>query len=140
MVLHLTPALCTRPHDGRVQVKPSIHQRASRPLERFERLIAAQNDASTAYHTRKIGRIERCLVVGPSKKDPTRLTAKALDNVTVNAPMPPDYDAALYAREPWLDIEIATAHVWGNSGSIRGRAARFADRGSPVALPVLSLL
>ncbi|NNM93620.1 MAG: hypothetical protein HKL92_09780, partial [Candidatus Eremiobacteraeota bacterium] len=108
--------------------------------ERFERLIEAQNDASTAYHARKIGRVERCLVVGPSKKDPNRLTAKALDNVTVNSPMPPDYDAALYAREPWLDIEIVAAHVWGNSGSVRARAARFTDRGAPVDLPVLSLL
>ncbi len=108
--------------------------------ERFERLIEAQNEASTAYHTRKIGRIERCLVVGPSKKDPNRLTAKATDNVTVNAPMPPDYDAARYAREPWLDIEILEAHVWGNSGSVRARAAGFSEPGSAVALPVLSLL
>jgi hypothetical protein len=64
------------------------------------------------------------LIVGDSKKDAARLTGKALDNVTVVAPKPADYSAA-YAQTPWLDVEIEAAHVWGCTGTILGRAARF---------------
>ncbi len=107
---------------------------------RFARLVDAQNAATRTYHDRKIGSTVRCLIQGPSKKDATKLAAKALDNVTVIAPMPPDYDEALYAREPWLDIAVETAHVWGCTGSIVRRAERYADPGTRVALPMISLL
>ncbi|HEY8298704.1 MAG TPA: tRNA (N6-isopentenyl adenosine(37)-C2)-methylthiotransferase MiaB [Candidatus Baltobacteraceae bacterium] len=107
---------------------------------RFDRLAAAQNRASRAYHDRKIGSVVRCLIQGPSRKDPAKLAAKTLDNVTVIAPMPPDYDDVLYAREPWLDVEVASAHVWGCSGTIRRRAERCAGVGIRVAPPVLDLL
>jgi hypothetical protein len=80
------------------------------------------------------------LIQGPSKKDPAKLAAKALDNVTVIAPKPPDYDEAVYAREPWIDIAIETAHVWGCKGTILRRAARFDDAGTPVARPVIDLV
>ncbi len=89
---------------------------------RFKRLAEAQNAASRAYHDRKIGTTARCLVQGPSKKDRSKLAAKTLDNVTVIAPAPPDY---LAAREPWIDVEIHAAHVWGCSGTILRRCARF---------------
>jgi hypothetical protein len=78
--------------------------------------------------------------VGPSKKDRTKLAAKTLDNVTVVAGMPDGYEEALYAREPWLDIEIETAHVWGCTGTIVRRAERYADRGAEVAGRLVSLL
>jgi tRNA-2-methylthio-N6-dimethylallyladenosine synthase len=107
---------------------------------RFARLVDAQNAATRAYHDRKIGTVVRALVCGPSKKDPNKLAAKALDNVTVIAPKPDDYDEALYAREPWLDVEIETAHVWGCTGTIVRRAGRYAEAGTPVARPVVSLL
>ncbi|MGZ3505366.1 MAG: tRNA (N6-isopentenyl adenosine(37)-C2)-methylthiotransferase MiaB [Vulcanimicrobiaceae bacterium] len=107
---------------------------------RFNRLAQAQNAASRAYHDRKIGSTVRCLVQGPSKKDRTKLAAKALDNVTVIAPMPPDYEDALYAREPWIDIEIHAAHVWGCTGTIVSRAERYADAGSAVEKPIVDLL
>jgi tRNA-2-methylthio-N6-dimethylallyladenosine synthase len=107
---------------------------------RFGRLVDAQNASTRAYHDRKIGTIVRCLIQGPSKKDPRRLAAKALDNVTVIAPMPDDYDEALYGREPWLDVEIETAHVWGCTGTIVRRAERFADAGVNVDRPVIDLI
>ncbi|MBV8489456.1 MAG: hypothetical protein JO199_02925, partial [Candidatus Eremiobacteraeota bacterium] len=107
---------------------------------RFDRLIDVQNAATRAYHDRKIGTIVRALIVGPSKKDPQRLATKALDNVTVIAPKSDDYEEALYAREPWLDIRVEQAHVWGCTGTIVARAARFADAGEPVRAPVVSLL
>lgn len=107
---------------------------------RFKRLIDAQNAATRAYHDRKIGTTVRALIQGPSKKDPARLAAKALDNVTVIAPMPPDYDETVYAREPWLDIAVETAHVWGCKGTIQRRAVRFDDVGTAVARPVIDLV
>ncbi|HEY9084956.1 MAG TPA: tRNA (N6-isopentenyl adenosine(37)-C2)-methylthiotransferase MiaB [Candidatus Tyrphobacter sp.] len=99
---------------------------------RFRRLADAQNDVTRAYHDRKIGGSVRCLVSGTSKKDSSKLAARALDNVTIVAPKPPDYDEALYAHEPWLDIEIETAHVWGCTGRIVRRAHRYADGGTAV--------
>lgn len=108
--------------------------------ERFGRLVDVQNASTRAYHDRKIGSTVRALVSGPSKKDPTRLASKALDNVTVIAPMPEDYDEQLYAAQPWLDIRVEQAHVWGCTGTIVARAERFADPGAAVRAPVLSLL
>jgi tRNA-2-methylthio-N6-dimethylallyladenosine synthase len=107
---------------------------------RFKRLIDAQNAATRAYHDCKIGTTVRALIVGPSKKDPARLAAKALDNVTVIAPMPAGYVEAVYAREPWLDIEIETAHVWGCMGTIVRRAQRYDDAGVTVERPVIDLI
>jgi tRNA-2-methylthio-N6-dimethylallyladenosine synthase len=107
---------------------------------RFARLCDAQNAATRAYHDRMIGTTVRALICGESKKDASKLAAKTLDNVTVIAPKPDDYDEALYAREPWLDYEIEAAHVWGCTGSIVRRAERFNDPGSPVVRPVISLL
>jgi tRNA-2-methylthio-N6-dimethylallyladenosine synthase len=107
---------------------------------RFKRLCDAQNAATRAYHERKIGTIARALVCGPSKKDPSKLATKTTDNVTVIAPKPPSYDEALYAREPWLDIDIETAHVWGCTGSILRRAERYDSGGTPVQRAAIDLL
>ncbi len=107
---------------------------------RFARLVDAQNASTRAYHDAKIGTVVRALISGPSKKDPLRIAAKALDNVTVIAPQPGDYDEALYAREPWLDVRIEQAHVWGCSGTIVARAHRFDDPGMRVRPAALSLI
>lgn len=107
---------------------------------RFKRLTAAQDAACRRYHDRKIGTTVRCLIQGPSKKDRRKLAAKTPDNVTVIAPMPPDYDASLYAREPWLDVALDAAFVWGCSGTIVGRAARFTEPAVRTARPVLDLI
>jgi len=107
---------------------------------RFKHLFDAQNVVTRAYHDAKIGTTVRALIVGPSKKDATKLATKTLDNVTLIAPMPPDYDQALYAREPWLDVEVETAHVWGCTGTIVRRAERFSDAGASVARPTIDLL
>jgi tRNA-2-methylthio-N6-dimethylallyladenosine synthase len=96
-------------------------------LARFERLVDAQNRVTRAYHERKIGTMVRALIAGDSKKDPSKLTAKTGDNVTVVAPKPFDYSAAIYAQAPWLDVAIETGHVWGCTGRVVGRAARFTE-------------
>jgi tRNA-2-methylthio-N6-dimethylallyladenosine synthase len=107
---------------------------------RFARLLDAQNAATRAYHDRKIGTVERCLIQGPSKKDPSKLSAKTIDNVTVVAPKPPDFDEALYAHEPWLDVEIETAYVWGCTGTIVRRAECYGGTGTSVRRPAIDLL
>ena len=107
---------------------------------RFRRLMDAQNSATRAYHDRKLQTTVRALICGPSKKDATKLAAKTGDNVTVIAPMPEDFSEELYAKQPWLDVEIATAHVWGCTGTIVGRAARYEDAGTPVRRAAISLL
>jgi tRNA-2-methylthio-N6-dimethylallyladenosine synthase len=100
-------------------------------LARFTRLVDAQNRVTRAYHQMKVGRVVRALIAGDSKKDASRLTAKTPDNVTIVAPKPPDYcdapagDPHAYARTPWLDVAIESAHVWGCAGSVVGRAERF---------------
>jgi tRNA-2-methylthio-N6-dimethylallyladenosine synthase len=108
--------------------------------ERFKRLADAQNRASREYHERKIGTTVRALIQGPSKKDARKLAAKTTDNVTIVAPMPPDYDEALYAREPWLDIDIHEGFIWGCTGTIAGRAERYGDEALRVPAPTIDLL
>ncbi len=76
---------------------------------------------------------------GDSKKDATRIAAKTLDNVTVVAPKPHDYAEGEYARTPWLDVAVESAHVWGCSGRLTGRASRFADRAVPAKPPLVDL-
>ncbi len=113
-------------------------------LGRFERLVDAQNEATRRYHDRMVGRVVRALIAGDSKKDATRLSAKTLDNVTVVAPKPSDYAAShdgshAYARTPWLDVAIDSAHVWGCIGSVVARAERFSGAGAPAGTPLLDL-
>ncbi len=108
--------------------------------ERFKRLADAQNRASRAYHERKIGTTVRALIQGPSKKDAGKLAAKTTDNATIIAPMPPGYDEALYAREPWLDVEVHEGFIWGCTGTIVGRAQRYDGDAAPVERPILDLL
>ncbi|MGA8576011.1 MAG: tRNA (N6-isopentenyl adenosine(37)-C2)-methylthiotransferase MiaB [Candidatus Cybelea sp.] len=104
---------------------------------RFARLIDAQNRATRRYHDRMVGRVVRALIAGDSKKDASRLTAKTLDNVTVVAPKPLEYPAV---ETPWLDVAIEAAHVWGCTGRVVARAARFSEAGAPVVQPVIDLI
>jgi tRNA-2-methylthio-N6-dimethylallyladenosine synthase len=114
--------------------------------ERFRRLFDAQNEVTRAYHDRKIGSVVRALVVGDSKKDAGRLAAKALDNVTLVATKPGDYPATPpaeehpYALTPWLDVAVESAHVWGCTGTILRRAARYDDPGTTVPRPLVDLI
>ncbi len=111
---------------------------------RFDRLLDAQNRVTRAYHDRKLGRVVRALVVGDSKKDSSRLAAKATDNVTVIAPKPADFVATdgaahRYAGMPWLDVRIERAHVWGCSGTVVGVAARYDGAATAVPGPIIDL-
>jgi tRNA-2-methylthio-N6-dimethylallyladenosine synthase len=107
---------------------------------RYQWLFDAQNVVTRAFHDRKLATTVRALIQGESRKDATKLAAKTLDNVTVVVPKPADYSTERYAREPWLDVAIETAHVWGCTGIAVRRAERFADAGVVVERPVVSLI
>ncbi len=97
--------------------------------ERHMRLAAVQDAACTAYHTKKIGTVVRALIHGPSRKDPSRMSAKTLDNVTVNFPT---IETSANVGEPWIDVLVESAHVWGVRGTPLRRATAFADAGHAV--------
>jgi tRNA A37 methylthiotransferase MiaB len=105
--------------------------------ERFARLVPLQDAHVRAYHDRKIGTTVRALIHGVSRKDPTRMAAKTTDNVTVHFPMIED---APNLAEPWIDVRIDRAAVWGVSGIAVGRAAAYDAPARPLAAPVVDLL
>jgi tRNA-2-methylthio-N6-dimethylallyladenosine synthase len=105
--------------------------------ERFARLVAVQDAHVTAYHAAKVGTTVRALIHGPSRKDPHKLTAKTLDNVTVNFPAVED---APNLAEPWVDVRLDRAAVWGLMGTAVARAARFAGPARALPPPILDLV
>jgi tRNA-2-methylthio-N6-dimethylallyladenosine synthase len=108
-------------------------------LERFGRLLDAQNTITRAYHERLAGTTVRALICGDSKKDAHRVSAKSPHNVTIIAEKPADYDEHSYAKTPWLDIAVESAHVWGCTGRMSGRAERFDGPAQAVKAPLLDL-
>jgi tRNA-2-methylthio-N6-dimethylallyladenosine synthase len=105
--------------------------------ERFARLVAVQDAHVTAYHQRKLGTTVRALVHGPSRKDPQKLTAKTTDNVTVNFPTVED---APHVDEPWVDVRVERAAVWGVLGTALARAAHYDAPGRPLPAPLVDLV
>jgi tRNA A37 methylthiotransferase MiaB len=105
--------------------------------ERFARLVAVQDACVRAYHDRKIGTTVRALIHGVSRKDPTRLAAKTTDNVTVHFPL---VEAAPNPAEPWIDVRVDRAAVWGVSGIATGRAAAWDAAAHPLEAPVIDLV
>ncbi|MBV8150658.1 MAG: MiaB/RimO family radical SAM methylthiotransferase [Candidatus Eremiobacteraeota bacterium] len=107
---------------------------------RLRALVAVVDEGVVAHHRRKVGTMVRALIVGPSKKDRSKIAAKSLDNVTIIAP---DVEGELDVprpHEPWLDVRIESAHRWGCSGTIVARAAHFDGPSRPVAAPTFDLI
>ena len=104
---------------------------------RFLRLKEVQDAAVRAYHDRKLGCVVRALVHGVSRKDPAKLSAKTVDNVTVNFPL---VEAVPDLLHPWADVAVEGASVWGVRGTCVGRAATFDGTAHPVAAPLIDLL
>jgi tRNA-2-methylthio-N6-dimethylallyladenosine synthase len=105
--------------------------------DRFVRLKTAQDEAVRAYHDRKVGATVRALIHGVSRKDATKLSAKTIDNVTVNFPLT---ESAPDPLRPWADVRVESASVWGVRGTCIGRAASFEGVAEPAAAPVIDLL
>jgi tRNA-2-methylthio-N6-dimethylallyladenosine synthase len=105
--------------------------------ERFARLVAVTDAHVRGYHDRKIGTTVRALIHGVSRKDPTRLAAKTTDNVTVHFPL---IEATPNLAEPWVDVAIDRAAVWGVSGIATGRARAWNAPARPLAAPLIDLV
>ncbi len=105
--------------------------------DRFRRLVAVQDAAVRAYHERKVATTVRALVHGVSRKDATKLSAKTIDNVTVNFPM---VETVPDLARPWADVRVEGASVWGVRGTCVGRAHAFDAPAEPVEAPPIDLL
>ena len=108
---------------------PAAHWEQVAPgvgTDRLKRLAAVVDCNVRAWHRRKVGRIVRALVQGPSRKDRSKLAAKTTDNVTLIAPAGSLDEAQLGVR-PWLDVRVTEAFTWGCSGEILGIATRYDD-------------
>jgi tRNA-2-methylthio-N6-dimethylallyladenosine synthase len=105
--------------------------------ERFARLVAVVDAHVRAYHDRKIGTTVRALVHGVSRKDPAQMAAKTIDNVTVHFPT---IEAQPNLDEPWVDVRVERAAVWGVAGTALARAARYDGPARRVAPPAVDLL
>ena len=106
---------------------------------RLRRLADVVNARIRRIHDGKLSTSTRALIQGPSRKDPTKIAAKTIDNVTAIVPNPGLRDAELIER-PWLDVAIETAHVWGCTGTLRGVARTYDGESKPVAAPLLDLV
>jgi len=107
---------------------------------RLERLMQSVNRGVRAYHDRKVGSVVRALAHGPSRKDPSKISGKTTDNVTVVAPLG-ELPAADIVARPWLDVRIESAHVWGCRGTLTGLAERFDGPAEPAAFrPLVDLI
>ena len=116
------------------QVEPAVAS------ERLDRLMATVNRSVRAYHDRKLGSIVRVLAHGPSRKDPSKISGKTTDNVTVVAPLG-DLAAEHVVARPWLEMRVESAHVWGCTGTLLGLAERFDGPAEPVAFrPLVNLI
>jgi tRNA-2-methylthio-N6-dimethylallyladenosine synthase len=105
--------------------------------DRFKRLVTVQDAAVRAYHDRKLGTTVRALIHGISRKDKTKLSAKTIDNVTVNFPM---VETEPDPSRPWVDVRVESASVWGVRGTCIGRAASYEGVAEPVEMPVIDLI
>jgi tRNA-2-methylthio-N6-dimethylallyladenosine synthase len=108
--------------------------------ERLRRLAETIDRGVRTWHRAKLGTTVRALVVGPSRKDRSKLAAKTTDNVTVIAPAGPLGEAELKGR-PWLDVRVDEAFTWGYAGDITGISERYDGVALPVdARPVVDLI
>jgi tRNA-2-methylthio-N6-dimethylallyladenosine synthase len=105
--------------------------------DRFVRLKAVMDEAVRAYHDRKVGTTVRALIHGVSRKDATKLSAKTVDNVTVNFPLT---ESAPDPSRPWADVRVESASVWGVRGTCIARAESYEAAAEPVAAPMIDLL
>jgi tRNA-2-methylthio-N6-dimethylallyladenosine synthase len=107
--------------------------------ERLRRLNDAVGADVCAYHARKTASVVRALVVGRSRKDPTRIAAKTPDNVTIIAPLD-GRPVATFAERPWIDVAVESSHVWGCAGRLVGAARRYAEPAQALPEPALDLV
>jgi tRNA-2-methylthio-N6-dimethylallyladenosine synthase len=82
--------------------------------ERFERLRVVVERSAIAKHRARIGRVEEVLVEGPSRKDPTQMSARTRQNKLVHFAAPHPIRSGAYAT-----VEITGAAPHHLSGEFR---------------------
>lgn len=83
--------------------------------ERFDRLAVLVRDLSYASNQREADAVRRCLIEGPSRRDPAILSARTPHNRLVHLPLPAGVAAASLAGT-LHDVRITGAHPWFLSG------------------------
>ena len=100
--------------------------------ERFERLVEIQSRISLEHNLATVGRTERVLVEGPSKKDAERLTGRTRTNKVVHF----DSDGA----EPgsFRTVRITGARTHHLDGEVVAGSGAPARTGSGMSLPLVT--
>jgi tRNA-2-methylthio-N6-dimethylallyladenosine synthase len=88
-------------------------------LERLQRLQAALDASTRANALASVGRIERVLVEGASRRDPGELAGRCPSNRTVNFAAPPGPAGALVGS--FIDVRITEACAHSLRGEIVAR-------------------
>ena len=99
-------------------------------MKRLHRLQKSITESAMLISLSRVGTLQRVLVEGPSRKDPTELTGRTECNRMVNFPAGPN-PARLVGR--LLDVTITAA----NSHSLRGEL-RMAPEQPPIPAPALA--
>ena len=115
--------------------------------ERYERLLALQEEISWAENTRQVGRVLEVLVAeGEGRKDGAthRLSGRAPDNRLVHFAVPPDVGAPRPGDVATVEVTYAAPHHLVADGAFGGvRRTRAGDAwearqgGTPAAAGVL---
>jgi len=82
---------------------------------RFDRLAELVRDLSFASNQRMVGRVDRCLIEGASRRDPRVLSARTPHNRLVHVPVPAGRSASEY-EGTIQPIRITGAHPWFLTG------------------------
>jgi tRNA-2-methylthio-N6-dimethylallyladenosine synthase len=98
--------------------------------ERFQRLVALQEEISLERNLRMVGRTEEVVVEGTSKKDPTKLTGRTRTNKVVHFASDGAHEGA------FRPVRITTAHPHHLVGELV--QGRHDDARTALTLPLVS--
>lgn len=87
--------------------------------ERFARLEVVADRSALARHRARIGRVEHVLVEGPSKRDPTRWSARTTQHKLVHLA-----SGEGISRGAFVDVKITAAGAHHLQGEVVGRPER----------------
>ena len=86
--------------------------------ERYLRLDVIAKRSALAKHEARIGRIEECLVEGPSKRDPSRISARTRQNKLIHFPQSTT-DLIANKAGSLVTVEVTSAAPYHLRGELR---------------------
>ncbi|HEX2240987.1 MAG TPA: tRNA (N6-isopentenyl adenosine(37)-C2)-methylthiotransferase MiaB [Actinomycetota bacterium] len=99
--------------------------------ERYDRLVALQEEISHQRNRRMVGRVEEVLVEGPSKKDPDRLTGRTRGNKLLHFPGRDEPEGSLRS------VRVTAAHPHFLEGDPVGGGSQPQRASIRLALPLV---